>query len=63
MPDSAAVDPQSWSNVALARGVRESLSPATAKRQPSTEPSGGVTWSGPLVAKAHVLPCSWKKPQ
>ena len=58
-PAFAGVLPQMAAKVSVARGTREELSSATAKRQPSTAPSLGVVCAGPFWANAQVVPVSW----
>jgi hypothetical protein len=59
-PDLAFVSPQISSKVTLTRGSRVLPSSPTAYRQPSTLPSAGLVWSGPLGANFQVSPLSWK---
>src|SRR4051794_5655860 len=58
LPVSAGVSPQiAWKSPA-ARGTR-GFTPATAYRQPSTDPSAGTTASEPLSAKLHWPADQW----
>src|SRR5688500_17993328 len=58
LPVSAGVAPQIVAKSPAARGTR-GLTPPTAYRHPSTDPSAGTTTSEPFCAKAHWPPEYW----
>src|ERR1035437_6257060 len=63
VPALTRVDAHTESKVGVARGVRMELSSATAKRQPSMEPSFGTACAAPVWANAQAPFSRWKYPQ
>src|SRR5450756_2305599 len=63
VPALTRVDAHKESKVGVARGVRIELSSATAKRQPSMEPSFGTDSAAPVWVNAQAPLSRWKYPQ